>query len=206
MRIINGSVTLASNLNIMKTHEIREEFILEAHKAACPEWKSRIEREVPELFKTRVEAGNWYKHFTGAIVCVTDAEHGRGYGVDYGGDWIDSKGVIWGFHNAPHEWTPATKEQVTEALYKECERRYEKDWRNVKIKAHADCSYSRLNNGGYQVMFYSPEKRLWNTNGILFNNGLWAEALEDELTDEAKKDLIARFDEIKSMMEKHNLL
>lgn len=32
--------------------EIRNEFILEAHKAACDTWKAKIEEQCPELFPT----------------------------------------------------------------------------------------------------------------------------------------------------------
>jgi len=35
--------------------EISKEFVLEAHKAACSDWKKRIEKELPELFTKRVK-------------------------------------------------------------------------------------------------------------------------------------------------------
>ncbi len=38
--------------------EVSKEFVLEAHKSACGEWKGRIEKEFPELFKTELEVGN----------------------------------------------------------------------------------------------------------------------------------------------------
>lgn len=34
-----------------KTYQVDESFILEAHKAACNEWKTKIENKFPELFE-----------------------------------------------------------------------------------------------------------------------------------------------------------
>ena len=47
--------------------KVNSEFVLEAHKYACKEWKMRIEGEFPKLFKDHVfEEGKWYVYKKGA--------------------------------------------------------------------------------------------------------------------------------------------
>jgi hypothetical protein len=42
----------------MKTVTLPEEFVLEAHKAACSEWKVKIENQIPELFTPKYKKGD----------------------------------------------------------------------------------------------------------------------------------------------------
>jgi hypothetical protein len=42
----------------MKTITLPEEFVLEAHKAACSEWKAKIEKQIPELFIPKYKIGD----------------------------------------------------------------------------------------------------------------------------------------------------
>ena len=42
----------------MKTVTLPEEFVLEAHKAACSEWKAKIEKQAPELFTPKYKIGD----------------------------------------------------------------------------------------------------------------------------------------------------
>lgn len=44
---------------------VNEEFVLEAHKAACSEWKEKIEEKFPALFSvaTVIKDSKEYKHF-----------------------------------------------------------------------------------------------------------------------------------------------
>ena len=47
-----------------KMKQSRKKFIIEAHENACNEWKQKIEKEFPKLFKKdklRIEVGKWYK-------------------------------------------------------------------------------------------------------------------------------------------------
>jgi hypothetical protein len=43
---------------------VREEFLLEAHKAACADWKLKIEKEFPSLFRSKLES---YLHEFGTV-------------------------------------------------------------------------------------------------------------------------------------------
>lgn len=36
-----------------KTYTVSKQFVLEAHKEACSEWKEKIEKKFPELFKSK---------------------------------------------------------------------------------------------------------------------------------------------------------
>jgi hypothetical protein len=40
--------------------EVSEEFVREAHKAACVDWKLKIEEQFPDLFKSTHKLGNRY--------------------------------------------------------------------------------------------------------------------------------------------------
>ena len=44
----------------MKTVTLPEEFVLEAHKAACSDWKKKIEKQVPELFADQHKIGDCF--------------------------------------------------------------------------------------------------------------------------------------------------
>lgn len=46
----------------MKTYTIEESFIRQAHKAACQQWKTKIEEKFPEVFpKVIYKVGNRFK-------------------------------------------------------------------------------------------------------------------------------------------------
>jgi hypothetical protein len=42
----------------VKMYNVSRDFIMEAHKAACVDWKSRIEEEFPEIFPKRYKIGD----------------------------------------------------------------------------------------------------------------------------------------------------
>jgi hypothetical protein len=54
----------------MKKVTLPEEFVIEAHKAACAEWKAKIEKQLPELFEPVYKMGDLFvksepSHFAG---------------------------------------------------------------------------------------------------------------------------------------------
>lgn len=78
-------------------------------------------------------------------------------------------------YNIPGVYEEVTDISIIKQLFeKEAERRYGKDWMNIKIK---ECVFNKetlyLNKGVLSVYFYG--KRIWNKNGCIFNNGEWAE-------------------------------
>ena len=114
---------------------------------------------------------------SGAIIYRTGKE--TGYGFGYMGYNIDDD---WTFDTVPEDWRPATPEEelkFTELLKEECERRglYE----DTKIK---ECLIHGNKHGVNTGYFDSCESsyRVWNKNGCIFNEGKFAEPLEEEET------------------------
>lgn len=104
----------------MKT-EVRNEFILEAHKSACSEWKLKIEKECPELFETKLEVGKWYKNGNGKTLFFYNGTKKNRYGFNSENKWRDEKSGIGDAFD--HSLVLATKEEVKEALINEAKKR-----------------------------------------------------------------------------------
>jgi hypothetical protein len=60
--------------------QVSENFVLEAHKAACPEWKQKIEKQFPGLFTHKV--GNRYEYGNDVYLLVRIAS-------DANYDWVN---------------------------------------------------------------------------------------------------------------------
>lgn len=169
-------------------YETTKEFILDAHKDACPELKAKIEKEFPDLFKTKFNINSWYKTNSGAMVCYQGGENS--YGFTTFGEWKDI-GYHWTLPS--NEWTPATDEEVFSMLKKEAEKRVLVD--GVTLAKEG------INNGlhldlrpikGYY--FDSIENILDSANGEgwLMKDGKWATIVEQpkEMTlEEIEKQL-----------------
>lgn len=79
---------------IKKEYSIPSEFILKAHSAACPEWKEKIEKVVPDLFKvTSLEPNNWYmvsrKQGSSAYILVC-SDGKKQVGFNHSADWTSN--------------------------------------------------------------------------------------------------------------------
>lgn len=126
-----------------------------------------VEAEVKEL-----EVGNWYKFGTNGLFCYQGTK--ENYGFDNYGYWNTDLG---NYTNTGE----ATEQEVCEALEKECVSRYGEDWHNVKIVAHADDFKDDVNDSKFLICIDLFE--IWNKNGVIYHNGVWAEQLkEDEVT------------------------
>jgi hypothetical protein len=103
--------------------KVSEEFILEAHKAACSEWKTRIENEFPKLFANNVKVRKWYMYNNDYLVLFTnlsDTYNAKGYGFITGvWDEFNDFAAIGGTSKA----RPATEEEVKQALIAEAKKR-----------------------------------------------------------------------------------
>ena len=77
-------------------------------------------------------------------------------------------------------WREATKGEVIEAFEKHLLHRYGKDWRTMKIKERHPVSSSTINHGRWNVEFSKlfDGWNVWNRNGLLYCDGIWAERLE----------------------------
>lgn len=170
----------------MKTHQLSEALILEMHKD--PKWTERIEKELPELFA--IQVGKWYKRSEwpyGEGLWFNDGESGDKY----------CPHKSYGFSGRSGEFSescirnlsgciPADPKEVEHAFERELVRRYGEDWRNVKIKAHADGDHCN-NLGDCYLVIDIEDCQVFNKNGLLFDNGKWAEPLNVMTKEEAEK-------------------
>jgi hypothetical protein len=174
----------------MKKVELSEAFVLEAHKAACNDWKQRIEKEVPELFNPKLEKGRWYKqiHEDGNMIlsCFQGFGHFQ-YGFSARGNWSNQIGNAW-ISSATCKVELATDKEVETALIKEAEKRGFKEgvkyenWigSNGIIKYNCWSFNSENNslsqkNNGYGALHY------------IFDNGKWAEIIENPIPKSLQK-------------------
>lgn len=167
---------------------VSKEFILEAHEAWSSEWKSKIEKEVPELFKNRLEVGKWYWSIANKLICLTSVDVLRAYyyGFSSSNDWI---GKEW-MDNASVD-IEATKEEVETALIAEARKRGFKegvnyDSTNVGFPSQIKC-YINSNE-----FLYKTNNVLLIDNWRIFADGNWATIV---LEDEVKELTVAELEE-----------
>jgi hypothetical protein len=169
----------------------RKDFIIEAHDNACNDWRNRIEKEFPKLFKKDdLVVGKWYRS---SIDCIFNYNGVKdcnnkpcGYGISRLGSWYESNKDGWG-----GSYTLVTDKEVDQALIKEAKK---KDYKNVKINnlesignmlsfhhsiSSSDCYY-----------YNATENALWFMGKLIFWNGKWAEIFKETITKEqAEKEL-----------------
>lgn len=164
----------------------RKEFIKEAHNHACSEWKQKIEKEFPKLFKTtELKVNKWYKapKYGSSLFNVVsiESEHSfTAYGFDYKGQW---KCLKEDFGSNGYGCIQATEKEVEIALIKEAKRRGV--W-NVPIIDVCGEVQKEPND------FFDAELQvgaLWSKYGKIFENGKWATIIETIAKEEAEKQL-----------------
>ena len=177
-----------------------EEFVREAHGAACSTWKTKIEKEFPELFKTELEIGRWYKGNVDfdSMIFITEIENLGNYNRVYYYGFISNtyrKGDY--IANRAHEASlvPASDEEAKSALEKEIIKRFGEYWENAKIEAHAD-GEPWIGNGLNKGLFDSGigSRKAFSKHGVLYSNGVFAEPLKEKtiITHEKALKIIAK--------------
>ena len=153
------------------TTKVRNEFILSLHSKVGSGLKKEIENELPELF--RLEVGKWYKSGGSNGDSLFNYQTGDGvYGfMKKQGQWkwercSDGR---WSWDDTP--CTPAADEEVESALINEAKIRGLWDNKNIV------CAYSNKTVPGTKTTYYN--NRLWGQYGCIFDNGKWAEILEE---------------------------
>jgi len=159
---------------------IDEEFIKEAYSDACPKWQTKLKEKFPEVFKSELEVGKWYKwHTDGSILLYIsnfDKDKIKGFGLE-NKDWFDNRNdeTYWGYKTDTC-WTLATEAEVKEALINEFELKMKKaNSRNIK-----SLDGKIMNDIGIYHTFDFKENKLYGNGGgtgIYFNNGTWAEII-----------------------------
>jgi len=179
----------------MKKYEISEDFILEAHKEACSYWQKRIEKEVPELFKFKLEVGKWYRSSNKPLAfcskIINDNSFiGYGFGTGSADVWYgEDERLPWD----GSKWTLATEEEVKEALIKEAEKRGFK--KGIKfISARYKCTEVAKNGS---IIFFNDDFTLTLDGNYIFDKGKWAEIIKE--TEVTQSDLIQFYKEQKGI-------
>lgn len=154
-------------------YKITEEQIKEAHNAACPQWKQKIESWFSECFKVSLEVGKWYKmpYFNSFIGCIKeyDKERFYYYGLNTGGVWNNNDFYFL----RDSLLTPATDEEVESMLKKEAKKRGFKE--GVYFNPVASASKSKIKK---DWIFVDSVNLLTNDGLEVFNNGKWATIVE----------------------------
>lgn len=159
--------------------ESRKEFIIEAHKAACEEWKLRFEKEFPKLFKERgLEAGKWYKAEIDNLFCFNGNYdiygYALGYGIGFTGKWYNENGIGWETTGIEK----ATENEVFDALAKQAVKRGYKEGVTCVFGDFKDVRTIDSN-----VFFFDMDRNILALgNDIIFNKGKWSEIIETTIT------------------------
>jgi hypothetical protein len=163
----------------------RKDFIIEAHDNACNDWRNRIEKEFPKLFKKdSLEVGKWYRNSSGSIFNyngVKDCNNKPcGYGIGLLGSWYESNQNGWG-----GSYTLATDKEVEQSLIKEAEKRGFKKGVIVRWEGFNDSDFDGI------FRFQLVGKNILDGNGVgyIFNNGKWATIVETITKEQAEKEL-----------------
>lgn len=166
--------------------ESRKEFIREAHKAACPDWKRKIEKEFPILFeKPKFEIGKWYKSIGGTVVCFQGGKSAYGYWeVTQSWKILDN----WSFESNPEAWQPATDKEVEEALIKEAIKRG-LNYPNAVCLFDPEDKLDKTKDPKWDFHLRDGVSSLWYYNLNVFKKGKWATLLETITKEEAEKQL-----------------
>ncbi len=183
----------------MKT-AVSNEFILEAHKSACNEWKLKIEKECHELFESK---SGWYKDKNKENkdwLFYKNFVNNRMYGFDACGDWVFKEIVLK--VDYANEYL-ATEEEVKEALVKEAKKRGFK--KGVIIDKLLGCNVGSLSIENEKQLetnnfTTNPDLQfLYSNNLVIFRNGKWAEIISNPI-EEKINDLQKQLDELKKQL------
>jgi len=179
--------------------ESRKDFIKKAHKNACSEWKTNIEKEFPKLFKKdALVVGKWYKlansgdHITGL-----DRDHNLIFVEEFnkcniakrfnelfeenvhllyenhlfGHNPSGKKVCYLGCKTTIKGLTLATDKEVEQALIKEAKKR------GFKKGVYSKCLWNKITKKLEQGGFHNDRNELWFCGAHIFDNGKWAEII-----------------------------
>lgn len=185
----------------MKKYEVSEQFIKEAHRAACSDWKKRLEREFPEVFKTQFIDGKWYIN-TGCAGKVghtlfmysSERDHDSQIGIDADGNWAENLGCrTMGIY-------PASDERVKEALLNEAKKRgfvkgakfFPPDKKGGNyFTAKTDARFFMLESHEPQHKFNMAMAND-GLGCVIFHKGIWATLMEEIKNDDPSPEEIKR--------------
>jgi len=160
------------------TIEVTEETIKSYHEDACQEFKTRIEKDFPDLFNEGFKVGKWYKssgetkavYFLKEIIGTTL----MAYGINWRSEWRDLKD----FGNTTDSGQePATDEEVSTALISEAKKRGYKSGNHNCLTIGNTCDLVK-------AKYFFEYGDLWmgeiTKRNLIFCDGLWAEIIKEE--------------------------
>ena len=176
----------------MKTFELTQEQIdqLAEKKHA----KELLQKFIPEAFETKLEVGRWYKlKDNPKILALYDCfKHHRPYAYIFNEKGDYEYRVEFSLFELPTYWELATEEEVREALINEAKKRGFNNIGNLKIKN----TVGSISNGFVTItndFYYDYKGNTLRLDGaIIFNNGVWAEIIEEPKETEPTKEEINR--------------
>lgn len=132
-------------------------------------FSERLEQEFPELFEKKLEVGKWYRR-DGELAVWNNGE--STYGFNKSGKWMDK------MFFSTRSISPATLEEVEQALIKEAKRRGLVNDVLIELTDGSKVKFCFYDDG----MFLENGVLYWHsTNYPIFDNGKWAKPLKKEL-------------------------
>jgi hypothetical protein len=168
----------------------RKDFIKQAHDAACSQWKRKIKKEFPKLFKEDdFVVGKFYKYTQSSsllhLTDVSDDFYVSAFGM-YKGAWFNAGDDRFSRIGL----VSATQEEVNQAYIKEAKKRGF-DKKGIRFKM-IEGSIGTVNSSKiteeYVIKYESYENRLvlasnYNSYTICIN-GVWAEIITEPIVKE----------------------
>ena len=169
----------------MENYKITKEQILAIEKVGGADVSLYLKETFPEVFKTELEVGKWYKmkgethflcNFNGNI-----GNNGNSNGFNLRGEWMDNSMC---FHNSD-TYVEATPEEVESALINEAKKRGYKG--GIKLSPLESCS-NAIDTEKEDVYSYIPKvshyigNRLQLNGTGIYQDGKWAQILPQKKT------------------------
>lgn len=164
------------------TYTVSKEFILEGHKAACSDWKAKIEAQFPDLFP-EVTANKWYKS--------TDNESFMFYITDSTVDMYYGYGILGSSNSWYNKWhfgkesvygralVEATEKEVKTALIAEAKRR---GFNKTTMITQTFDKNQKMCIGFWDESSVKFERNKLFAKGVrIFDNGKWAEITSEPI-------------------------
>ena len=166
----------AEIISYKDTYTVSKDFILEAHKDACPTLKAKIENEFKELFpKVELEIGNWLKDDTNPNwLMYRDGENI--YGFDVRGNWFNRSNKSYAIQSQDRL---ATKEEVETALINEAKRRGLVD--GAKIEQVKYGGIRTLRNTGADYTYFEKDDYMTYFGWTVYSKGEWSEVVSEPI-------------------------
>ena len=135
----------------------------------------------PDAFKKELEVGKWYKSHNTKIDFLLNYQGQKDEQIHYGfwrGKWGE-------FYIDSLNYIEATDDEVKEALENEVIKRFGKDWKTAEIEKFL--LYASPNYGCIPII---TTEKIWNKNGCIYKNGVFAEPLKSKVISIEKAEKI----------------